>query len=341
MMGHIPLPLNTHHLVNFVAFVTDPKAQSRTPKAATVSSYITALKDWEGTCGFPQVTGGRPLLLRRVLRGLEKAAARPRVPRRPWTVDMIRRAGQQLQPTANADHACLWAAITAGFFGLLRCGELTVMGTHADAAKRTLRIRHVSANAGGMRLRLPFSKGDPCGYGVDVPIASLSDQTVCPVHAMTILLRHRQEGGARLDDPLFCIKGTAMTRDFFIQGMRSLISSIGVRNPADYAGHSLRRGGASLAAASGLPEYAIQTLGRWKSDAYKLYIDPEVVDVFGKWGEQLNQAITVRTSIPLAAHLGRKSKPLASKPAGHARENAGADRGPGRVPGSPHLLRNE
>ncbi|KAI0820425.1 hypothetical protein BC628DRAFT_1276145, partial [Trametes gibbosa] len=40
-----------------------------------------------------------------------------------------------------------------------------------------------------------------------------------------------------------------------------------------YSGHSFRRGAATSAAAVGYADHEIQLLGRWRSDAYKLYID--------------------------------------------------------------------
>lgn len=40
-----------------------------------------------------------------------------------------------------------------------------------------------------------------------------------------------------------------------------------------FSGHSFRRGAATAAAEAGFTEYEIQLLGRWRSDAYKLYIE--------------------------------------------------------------------
>lgn len=43
-----------------------------------------------------------------------------------------------------------------------------------------------------------------------------------------------------------------------------------------YSGHSFRRGGASFALECGISSDFIQSQGDWKSDAYKLYIDPSI-----------------------------------------------------------------
>ena len=42
--------------------------------------------------------------------------------------------------------------------------------------------------------------------------------------------------------------------------------------PEDYAGHSFRIGAATMAAACGVPVDTIKTLGRWKTQAYQLYV---------------------------------------------------------------------
>lgn len=62
-----------------------------------------------------------------------------------------------------------------------------------------------------------------------------------------------------------------LTKSKFTASFRKLLDQAGI-NSSHYAGHSFRVGAASTAAARGIEDSLIQTLGRWKSDAYLAYI---------------------------------------------------------------------
>ena len=66
--------------------------------------------------------------------------------------------------------------------------------------------------------------------------------------------------------------GVALTRDTFIREVRDALERAGIRS-SGYAGHSFRRGAATNAAAVGIHGHEIQLLGRWRSDAWKLYVE--------------------------------------------------------------------
>ena len=53
--------------------------------------------------------------------------------------------------------------------------------------------------------------------------------------------------------------------------VRKTLALAGV-DERNYAGHSFRIGAATTAAAAGVDDSMIQTLGRWKSSAYLVYI---------------------------------------------------------------------
>ena len=59
--------------------------------------------------------------------------------------------------------------------------------------------------------------------------------------------------------------GTIPTRAWFIRRLRLHFSS-------DVGGHSMRAGGATALAEAGIPPELIQAIGRWSSEAFRIYI---------------------------------------------------------------------
>ena len=69
-----------------------------------------------------------------------------------------------------------------------------------------------------------------------------------------------------------CNDGRLLTRELFVRELRIALKSVGIE-AEKFAGHSFRIGAAATTAATcGMPDSLIQTLGRWKSSAYTLYI---------------------------------------------------------------------
>ena len=97
-----------------------------------------------------------------------------------------------------------------------------------------------------------------------------SDST-CAVLALQRLFL--QDPQLSSNSPLFTDgTGSPLSRNSFISLLKNRLASIGLDRTL-YSGHSFRRGAATSAAAVGYSDYEIQLLGRWRSDAYKLYID--------------------------------------------------------------------
>ena len=75
--------------------------------------------------------------------------------------------------------------------------------------------------------------------------------------------------------PLFCVgryNQGPFTREYVVTKLQHLARLAGLTN-GTWNGHSFRRGAATWAAQKGISEAEIQTLGRWRSDAYKSYIE--------------------------------------------------------------------
>ena len=96
---------------------------------------------------------------------------------------------------------------------------------------------------------------------------------LCPVEAMLRLLRvdtHRHTLS-----PIFCIgrhKQLSFKREYVVAKLQKLARHAGLGYGL-WNEYSFRRGAATWAAEVGISEAEIQTLGRWRLDAYKAYIE--------------------------------------------------------------------
>ena len=116
-------------------------------------------------------------------------------------------------------------------------------------------------------MHIKVSKTDPFRKGVHVFLGRTADP-LCPVAALLAYMAIR----GRAPGPLYIMAhGAFLTRDIFVQEFRKALSIAGF-NQAKYAGHSFRIGAASTAAAAGIEDSTIKTLGRWESAAYQLHV---------------------------------------------------------------------
>lgn len=87
-------------------------------------------------------------------------------------------------------------------------------------------------------------------------------------HAVTAYLAVR----GRSSGPFFRFKsGKPLSREVLVVKLREALGESGV-DVTRYSGHSFRIGAATAAAAAGLEDSLIKTLGKWRSAAYLLYV---------------------------------------------------------------------
>lgn len=90
---------------------------------------------------------------------------------------------------------------------------------------------------------------------------------------MLAYLVQRQRATPQLNRLLILSYGTNLTRQKLVASLRSALKAIGLDSQS-FSGHSFRIGAA--AASAGLSDTIIQHMGRWRSNAFRTYIQPEI-----------------------------------------------------------------
>ena len=163
-----------------------------------------------------------------------------------------------------------------GLAGWFRLGELIPdkLPTHPEKLIRRgqLTVFRPPGNSPYMRVWLYRSKGDRNAEGVPIFIPAGPCPRHCPIAWTEALLRVSSLPTSSPTDPLFTFpNGKLVLKRPFITWLKRNLTSLNI-DPSQYSGHSLRIGAAVSAARNGMAEQLIQTLGRWRSDAYLLYI---------------------------------------------------------------------
>jgi integrase len=182
-----------------------------------------------------------------------------------WAVEALSRVSQDGFIQARDE-----ALFVVGWAGMFRSKELV-----------GIEWEHVHfCTSGGVMIFIPMSKTDP-GEGAWV-FLSPGQQVglgVCPVRA----LRHLRvvTGGVGYVFPSRLGVAQPLSKTTVAVRLRKALQVAGVAAWELYAAHSLRRGGATHAAKLGLPLRLIQAMGRWKSDAVRVYLYCSPEQLFG------------------------------------------------------------
>ena len=210
------------------------------------------------------------------LRGIKKSHSKPVKPRIPITSEIMSKLHGVLARgfINHFTDIMMWAALCAGFFGALRCGEFTVSSVFDPDVN--LRLGDVSLHNGSdvgpqcVTLHLQSSKTDPFRKGTDIMLFA-TGRVLCPLVAFQAYLHLR--AGDSPSSPLFITQlGAPLSRNQFIQWLRAIMDRAGLPS-SSASGHSLRRGFATSASEKNVPDHIIKVMGRWKSDCYTRYVE--------------------------------------------------------------------
>lgn len=252
--------LTQHNLRLFVTYL----ASGVTPR--TIGVYLSGLRYFSSISGSVLPPTKEMKLLSYTLRGIRLAnikASKP--PRDPITMAHLNKILWFLRncELGTQERRLWWAVSLLAFYGLLRSAEYCCHAKSKFITETTLLISDLQISQDMLVVRIRQSKTDPFHYGQSVTIGA-TNTAFCPVAAMRAYLQCR----GFIPGPLFVFNdGSFLTRpdlSNFLTQCFPLIQNINT--------HSFRIGGASALALAGVPIYAIQAMGRWKSDCFRIYL---------------------------------------------------------------------
>ena len=196
------------------------------------------------------------------LRGVkrrENEAGSERRARLPVTPAILKKLQSVWESSASdPDTVMVWAACCLDFFCFLRSGEMCVPDDRSFDPSVHLTRDDIAVDdthsPSIIRVSIKQSKTDPFRRGVNLSMLNY------------LAVRGSSHG------PLFMFRdGRFLTRERLVAALRSASSKAGV-DPSKFCGHSFRIGAATTAAANGVEDAIIKTLGRWRSLAYLDYV---------------------------------------------------------------------
>ena len=272
-LARTPVPATESTLILFVTELAQTRVHS------TIKTYLAGVRHLHVTQGQGNPLSGK-LKLDLVLKGIHRIKPSQKQARLPITPAILEKIRGVLEGSPGYESTMLWAACCTGFFGFLRCGEFmlpdsttfdhSIHLTPADVAVDSHQTPTMVA------IRIKQSKTDQFKEGTTIYLGKTST-TICPVAALLQYLAIRPSG----EGPLFVMEDSkVITKSLFITKIRQVLAKAGM-DASTYKGHSFRIGAATTAAACGLNEGLIKTLGRWSSNAYQTYIKIPPQDMAG------------------------------------------------------------
>ena len=254
------LPADPLHIACFLAHLGDSVSYG-TAQKITAAINEAHLRKW-----LPSPTS-HPSLQR--LMGALKQKAPPAIPAVPMTATILHEAIDYLGRAANITDIRIWRTVwrmVVAFYATLRWSEVSAL----ECGEVTF-----SDDGGKVILSIRRSKTDQQGRGAFVEMHRQgSGQTLhCPVFLTKQYKRRLGYGERRIgsmqpriDSAGRARANTRISYDTGSKELKTLLQKLG-HGGIRFTEHSGRRGGASAAAAAGVPWLVMKRFWRWESDS--------------------------------------------------------------------------
>lgn len=247
--GVVSLPAEPATVAAYIADMADGGY-----KLATIERRLSSIGKRHSTSGQPNPT--KTEMIHHTIGGIRRTLGRAQTQKAPAITETVR----ALLGTLDTSRAGLRdrALLLVGFAGAFRRSELVGL----DVAD----LRFV---AGGVEITLRTSKTDQEGQGTTKGLPLGQNAATCPVRALRAWLAAAELVSGALFRPIDRhgnVKGARLSSSAVARIVKRCAGAAGL-DPADYAGHSLRAGLATAAAAAGVSERSIMSQTGHKSEA--------------------------------------------------------------------------
>lgn len=262
-----PFPCESEVISDYICFLSHSLLS-----LASIKNYISGLKTISRLLGH-DVSSFDNFDVSLTMQGISKINTHLSKSRLPLTISHIRQMVSLLD-TAIPIEACMWVFLTFAFFGMLRASNLLCSSVKSFKKYEQLTRSQVHFCKEGLELHISWSKTrQNHDYLHIVPLARNGDLFLCPFKAYVHLL---EVISGAIDSPVMALPKserelTPLSKSKFLPLFNRLLVQIGL-SPSQYSFHSLRHGGATLAAQSGVSELMLKAHGDWRSSCYQTYI---------------------------------------------------------------------
>jgi hypothetical protein len=266
-LGYAPIPATTKTICRYVAML------ARTLKYSSIRQYINIIRILHLEWGLSNPLENN-VQLSNVLKGVRRQLGDTVNRKLPITPQILRQILSFLHLDKLTD-ASVWAACLVSFYGLLRRSNVMPASPKSVSASKCILREDFTFHEWGIKIVLRHSKTVQFRQHIwDIPLPRLHNHPLCPVQAIfrAFELSPRAPGQGTAFVVLRDTGNWPLTVNMFIARLRECLHMAGL-DPARYAGHSLRRGGASFCYQIGLSAESIRLLGDWKSDCFFQYIE--------------------------------------------------------------------
>ena len=254
------LPLFSHCIPLFISYLSFRKLAF-----STITSFLAAISYLHKLRGFSDPT--KSFLIQKLLTALScKRSVDIQIPVTQPVLDEVIRFLRLTN--SSAFQRSLYSTMFLGaFYGLFRIGELATKSTRVAAS--VIQFNNLtSLSTHEAKISISNYKHNTSNRPFDIIRAREVSQPFCPVAA---LLQYCSTRGDH-PGPLFCNADySPISVDQFSCELQQCLAFCGL-DTSRYKSHSFRIGGACHAADKGYSDAKICALGRWKSEAFTVYL---------------------------------------------------------------------